>query len=165
MSEDSNSILDSIKKLLGMTPDYDAFDTDIIIYINSAFSTLRQICDAPKFSITDKTDGWDDFMVDMSEVAEVKTYIYLKVRSIFDPPTTSFQGTALQAMITEHEARLNYKELIFNPRAYDRDDPIPDLTDGVFGEITPGVVSALTDAIVGPYDTEASKAYEQGKQS
>jgi len=103
-----DSILTSIKKLLGMTEDYEAFDTDIIMYINSAFSTLNQLGVGPKegFVIEDETAVWSDFLGDKINLETVKTYIYLKVRIMFDPPTSSAVLDATERMIKEHEFRL-----------------------------------------------------------
>lgn len=109
------SILTSIKKLLGIDEAYEAFDTDIIIHINSIFSVLNQLGVGPKetFSITDKTQTWDEFMKtwedgsDRIDMGMVKTYVYLKVRMIFDPPTNSSAMDAFNAQAAELEWRLN----------------------------------------------------------
>lgn len=104
-----DSILNTTKKILGIAPDYDAFDTDIIIHINSVFSTLNQLGLGPDegFMIEDETDGWGDFLLDDMRLNAVKTYTYLRVRVLFDPPTTGFTLTALQEQIKELEWRLN----------------------------------------------------------
>lgn len=104
-----DSILNNTKKILGIAPDYDAFDTDIIIHINSVFSTLNQLGLGPDegFMIEDETDGWGDFLLDDMRLNSIKTYVYLRVRVLFDPPTTGFTLTALQEQIKEHEWRLN----------------------------------------------------------
>ena len=102
------SILTSIKKLLGITEDYTHFDTDIIMHINAVFMVLNQLGVGPSeiFSITDKSATWHDFIPDDNRVSLVKSYMYLKVRMMFDPPS----GSAMEAasrLIDEYESRLN----------------------------------------------------------
>lgn len=104
------SILTSIKKLLGITEDYTHFDTDIIIHINSVFMILNQLGIGPAngFSISDKFATWTDFLPEDNENFEaVKTYIHLKVKLIFDPPMSSAVMEAMKQMISELEWRLN----------------------------------------------------------
>lgn len=103
------SILKSIKKLLGVPEEYDVFDTDITIHINSAFSTLNQLGVGPSegFSIEDDTETWGMFLGDNTQINSVKTYVYIKVRLLFDPPTTSFAIDALKKQAEELEWRLN----------------------------------------------------------
>lgn len=102
------SILTSIKKLLGIDEAYEAFDTDIIIHINSIFSVLNQLGVGPKtaFCITGKDETWDDFEHPQTNIDYIKDYIYLKVRLIFDPPTNSSAMEAFQAQAAELEWRL-----------------------------------------------------------
>lgn len=103
------SILTSIKKLLGITEEYEQFDTDIIIHINSVFMILNQLGVGPSdgFSIKDKSATWSDFMSeDDSRFASVKSYMYLKVRLLFDPPSSSV-ADSMKQMINEYEWRLN----------------------------------------------------------
>jgi hypothetical protein len=104
-----DSILDSIKKPLGLPLDDDAFDTDVIMHINSIFFNLNQLGVGPTdcFSIQDKTSLWSDFLGDAKNLEAVKTYIYLKVRLLFDPPTSSFVVDSITKQITEYEWRLN----------------------------------------------------------
>lgn len=104
------SILTSIKKLLGITEDYEYFDEDIKIHINSVFATLHQLGVGPKeqaFKITGKLETWDMFMQEEKNIDSVKTYIYLKVRLLFDPPTNSSAAEAFKAQADEYEWRLN----------------------------------------------------------
>lgn len=106
----NNSILNDIKKLLGIMESYEHFDVDIIIHINTAFSTLTQLGVGPSdgFSITNKTETWADFIGDdYLKFQSVKTYIYLKVRMIFDPPSNSSATEAIKSTISELEWRLN----------------------------------------------------------
>lgn len=104
-----DSILTSIKKLLGITADYTHFDTDIIIHINSVFSILTQLGVGPAagFSISDDTAVWSDYLQDNAVIEMVKTYVYLKVKLIFDPPANSFVVTSMEKTISELEWRLN----------------------------------------------------------
>lgn len=104
------SILQSIKKLLGMTEDYAAFDADIIIHINSVFMILNQLGVGPTngFSISDENTVWSDYLPEDNKNFEaVKTYIYLKTRMVFDPPMSSAVMEAMKQMISELEWRLN----------------------------------------------------------
>lgn len=105
------SILTSIKKLLGIAEDYEHFDSDIIIHINSVFMTLNQIGIGPEsgFSINDKFKTWNDY-VDISTNVDfnaIKTYIYLKVKLLFDPPMSSIVTESINRMISELEFRIN----------------------------------------------------------
>lgn len=101
------SILTSIKKMLGITEDYECFDMDIIIHINSAFAALTQIGVGPSdgFSINDESAIWDDYsrerIVDL-----VKPYVYMKVRLAFDPPSSSIVLEAIERSIKEYEFRI-----------------------------------------------------------
>lgn len=104
-----DSILTSIKKLLGIAEDYTHFDTDIIIHINSVFLTLSQLGVGQKenFFIEDKSSSWTDFMEDCAVLNTVKTYIYLKVKMLFDPPASSAAMESFNRIINEYEFRLN----------------------------------------------------------
>lgn len=107
-----DSILTSIKKLLGIEENYTHFDVDIIIFINSVFSKLEQIGIGPigGFRIYDKTSVWDDYESDIT-YDMLKSYVYLNVKRLFDPP----QGTSSNAFdreIDELTWRLNIKEKI-----------------------------------------------------
>ena len=104
-----DSILTSIKKLLGPEEIYEHFDADIIMHINSAFSTLTQLGVVPEegFVIKDKTAIWTDFIQDDKRLEFVKTYIYLKVKLVFDPPLSSSVLDAMNRQINELEWRLN----------------------------------------------------------
>lgn len=105
----SDSILDSIKKLLGMTADYTNFDTDIVIHINSVFMILNQLGVGPSecFKIADDLSTWEDFMEGSEDIDAVKSFIYLKVKSLFDPPISSAVVEANKEAIKELEWRLN----------------------------------------------------------
>ena len=103
------SILTSIKKLLGITEEYDQFDPDIIMHINSVFMILTQLGVGPAegFSIEDDTAVWTDFIQDVKKLEAVKTYIYLKVKLLFDPPLSSAVIESMNRLINELEWRLN----------------------------------------------------------
>lgn len=103
------SILTSIKKLLGITEEYDQFDPDIIMHINSVFMILTQLGVGPSegFFIEDDTAVWTDFIQDVKKLESVKTYIYLKVKLAFDPPLSSAVIESMNRLINELEWRLN----------------------------------------------------------
>lgn len=103
------SILISIKKLLGIAKEYNNFDTDIIIHINTAFLNLNQLGVGPSegFRIKDDKTTWNMFLNDSEKFDAVKTYIYLKVKLVFDPPLNSAVLEATKQSITELEWRLN----------------------------------------------------------
>lgn len=102
-----SSILTNIKKLIGITEDYEAFDTDIIIFINGALMALSQLGACPYgFSITGKDEIWENLGVPINSLEAIKTYIYLKVRLAFDPPTNSFVIDSMNSQIRELEWRI-----------------------------------------------------------
>lgn len=105
----TESILNTIKQMVGIEQDYDAFDMDLVVDINSAFYSLRQLGVGPTegFTISDNVAKWSDFVEDKSLLGLVKTYIYLKVRMLFDPPTNSFLTSSIEKQISEYEWRLN----------------------------------------------------------
>ena len=104
-----NSILQSIKKMLGIAADYTHFDAELINHINSAFSTLTQLGVGPTegFFITGSTEIWDDFLQDNIKLESVKSYVHLKVKLLFDPPLNSAIITSYENQIREYEWRLN----------------------------------------------------------
>lgn len=109
----SNSILTSTKKILGLAESYKEFDLDIIMHINSVFSTLHQLGIGPAlgFEIEDDGDEWDDFVSDDLPLNNVKSYVFLRVKLLFDPPSTSYHLTAMENQIRELEWRMNvYRE-------------------------------------------------------
>ena len=104
----NESILTSIKKMLGIADDYRVFDTDIIVLINSAFMTLNQLNVGPKegFSIWDYTKRWGDYLDDRLMLNAVQEYIYMKVKMVFDPPGNSYVMDAMKERCAEYEQRL-----------------------------------------------------------
>lgn len=105
---DMESILDSVKSHIGIATEETHFDFDIIIHINSVFSILHQMGVGPEktFTITDNKAIWDDF-TDDDNFNEVKTYMYLKVKMIFDPPSSTSVMEAYKRQIDELEWRLS----------------------------------------------------------
>lgn len=106
-----DSILNSIKKLIGLSEDYTPFDTDLIIHINSTFSQLQQLQVGPEagYSITDASNTWDEFIpIDDPRFNMVKSYMYIKVRLLFDQSSlTSGSADALNKEADKIEWRLN----------------------------------------------------------
>lgn len=103
------SILTSIKKLLGPSGDYEYFDTDIIIHINTALMDLNRLGVGPAegFSIKDDTAKWTDFVEDISKIEGIKTYVYISVKLVFDPPTNSSHLASLERTRDKLEWTLN----------------------------------------------------------
>lgn len=103
-----NSILNSTKEILGLKADYTPFDLAVITHINSAFSILAQLGVGPVggYTIEDNSDAWADLDLPQNQLNMVRTYIFLKVRMLFDVPATSFMIEALANQIREHEWRL-----------------------------------------------------------
>lgn len=113
-----DSILTSIKQQLGIVEDYDAFDNELIIHINSVLRILNQMgVGKTGFNISDSSSTWSDFLgAYENELSDVKTYVYLKVRTIWDPPTVGSHVTAMENMIKELEWRINVQ---IDPLDYD----------------------------------------------
>lgn len=105
-----DSILTSIKKLLGLGEEYVVYDNDLIIHINAVFAILRQLGVGPGegFKITSDSETWNDFLGESTLYEEVKAYMYLKVRLIFDPPINGSVTEAYKEQIKEYECRMNY---------------------------------------------------------
>jgi hypothetical protein len=107
--EISESILTSIKKLLGIDENYTHFDADIVMHINSVFSILTQMGVGPAngFSISGKDETWSAFITDKPNIFSlVKSYVYMKVRLLFDPPLSSAAIESINRQISEFEWRL-----------------------------------------------------------
>lgn len=104
----TSSILNDVKHVLGVQPSVDAFDTDIVMHINSTFSVLTQLGVGPEtgFEIADETQTWDQFVTG-PRLNWVKTFMFLNVKLIFDPPQTGFAIAAIERQIKELEFRLN----------------------------------------------------------
>lgn len=105
-----DSILNSVKKLLGIDADYKVFDEDILIGINSALMTCMQLGVGPDngFSVVDDSQKWSDFLGDnLIQLQAVKQYVYLKTRLVFDPPESSAVASSMDNTAKEIEWRLN----------------------------------------------------------
>lgn len=103
----NESILTSIKKLLGITEEYTHFDADIIMDINSVLMILMQLGIGPTngFSISDDSAVWSDFLSDATYFESVKSYVYMKVKLIFDPPQSGTVIGSMEKLISEFEWR------------------------------------------------------------
>lgn len=108
-SSDSASILESIKKLLGISPSDDGFDQEIKDLINAEFLTLHQLGVGPEkgFSIGGHDESWDDFTDNLHLQDAVRQFVYLRVRLVFDPPASTTVSEAINNRISELEFRLN----------------------------------------------------------
>lgn len=100
-----DSILISVKKLLGIDPDYHAFDADLILHINSVFFIMAQMGIGQKFVIYDESDSWSAYLEGRDDLEAVKSYMYAKVRQMFDPPVGAV-AEALNNTVKELEWRL-----------------------------------------------------------
>lgn len=104
-----NSILTSIKKLLGITESCTDFDTDIIMHINTVLMTLNQLgVGTESFQIEDKNAVWSEF-IESDKLAATKSYVHLRVKLLFDPPLNSAIIEAIKESIRELEWRLNVR--------------------------------------------------------
>lgn len=103
-----NSILLSIKDAASVSPEENTFDQELILHINSVFMILRQLGVGPEtpFFIEDGTATWQDFVDDDSILPMIRSYVTLKVREMFDPPTSSTLAEAIKNTISEYEWRL-----------------------------------------------------------
>ena len=107
-SEISDSILLSIKKSLNIPPEETAFDVDLVMHINSCFSELNQLGVGTEdaFYIEDATSSWAEFTEDDPTLNMVKSWMFLDVRLMFDPPTASVLSS-MERKRDEYEWRLN----------------------------------------------------------
>lgn len=113
-----NSILETVKKMLGIFDSDNAFDQDLIVYINSAFTKLWQL-GIPKdkqFVITGKNEKWKDINYNNPNIEDIITYIFLNVKYLFDPPTSSFVLDSIKESIKEFEWRINMTAEVDNPK-------------------------------------------------
>ena len=119
-----DSILTSIKKLLGITEEYEHFDADLIMHINSVFMVLAQIGVGPPtgFMIKDDSAIWADFVPEEPVLEAVKSFVYLKVRLLFDPPLNSSVIESMNRQISEYEWRLNIVAESLNSESSDTND-------------------------------------------
>lgn len=111
-----DSILNSIKGLLGISLEETHFDNELILHINSALMTVNQIgVGEEPFSITSASDVWDSVIGTNTNLEGVKMYVYLKVRLIFDPPTSAFVLDSIERQISQLECRINVQVEKFIP--------------------------------------------------
>lgn len=105
----TDSILDSTKKMLGLDPDYTPFDLDVITHINSVFAVLTQLGVGPTqgFTIEDSSKTWTEYLGGNKLLSTIRSYVYLRVRLLFDPPSAGFVLTAIENQIKELEWRIN----------------------------------------------------------
>ena len=105
----SESILDTMKEMLGIDAGVTAFDTEITIHLNSAFMALTQLGAGPSsgFSVADKTTKWSDYLGTEKNLEAVKSYLFLKVKIVFDPPERAAVMDAYKSQISELEFRIN----------------------------------------------------------
>lgn len=103
------SVLTSIKKLLGISEEDTSFDVDLIMHINSVFSILNQLGVGPPegYAIQDKNNTWNEFIIDDTKLNFVKSFMHLKVKLLFDPPLSSSVMESMKQMISELEWRLS----------------------------------------------------------
>ena len=111
------SILVSIKKLLGLTDIYTPFDADIIMHINTVFMTLHQLGVGPSvgFKIEDEIAEWTDYLSDSILLEAAKSYVYMKVKLMFDPPSSSFVIESYKTLCSELEWRLTEQVMLTAP--------------------------------------------------
>lgn len=129
-----DSILTSVKKNLGYEEADTSFDPDILMFTNTTLATLNQIGVGPEngFRIEDKTATWDNLLGSSDpRLNFVQTYVYMKVRLIFDPPATSFAIKAMEDLVREQEVRIyllreSDKWIASNPALPDEDDIVLD---------------------------------------
>lgn len=105
----ATSILTNVKKIVGLAEADTSFDSDIIMHTNAVLSVLTQLGIGPEdgYSIEDATPTWEDFLGGDKRLNMVKTYVYLRVRLLFDPPATSFVIESLNKQIQELEVRMS----------------------------------------------------------
>ncbi len=106
-----DSILNSVKSPMSLSLDDTVFDDELIIHINSVFYILKQLGVGPEegYSIEDSTNTWDEFTNDQALVSILRVYFYLKVRLLFDPPSSSALMSAMQEQANEYEWRIHIK--------------------------------------------------------
>lgn len=107
--DNNANILNTVKRAVGIVENYTPFDMQLLLHINSCFTILNQLGIGPKnLFIADESSSWSDFLVEDSANLElVKSYIYLKVKLLFDPPSSSFVQESMQKQIQEYEWRMN----------------------------------------------------------
>lgn len=122
------SILDSVKKVLNVASGDTSFDEDILMHINTVFSTLNQLGIGPDvgFMIEDNTAEWSDFLEGDLRLNNIKSYMYLRCRLLFDPPTIGYQMDSMKEQVSEFAWRINVQR-----EGIAWTDPDPDPNDVV----------------------------------
>ena len=120
----TDSILQSIKKLLGIDATYTAFDVDVVMHINTAIATLADMGVGPEegFEVVDESQTWEDYLDGDLRSNRIRTYIYLTVRRVFDPPGTGFLSTSIDNQIKELETRIHWQR--------EESVPLEEITNG-----------------------------------
>ena len=124
-----DSILNSVKASIGVNPDDDVFDQELIMLINTVLMTLQQIGVGPQdelFHIEDDSKTWSDYLEEPTELPMVKNYIAIRVRLIFDPPQSSSLDQALRQEIAEYEWRMNLKVDDYHAKYSDEESEVTD---------------------------------------
>lgn len=149
-----DSILDSVKKVLGFSPDYTAFDLDITMFINASFGPLQQlgIGSASGFVIQDNTTLWSQYVANLSYLGMVKSFIFMMVKLAFDPPQTSFGIDAIKDQLKELAWRINVAIETATPPP----DPFMAEIDDIF---VPIVVQLVFQSLVTPDALEGTMFY------
>lgn len=128
------SILSDTKKTLGLEDDYTPFDSELVLHINSALSDLNQLGVGPEagFEITGKDEGWELFLENDPRLNSVKSYLYLRCRLLFDPPSNSAVLMSIEKMLERAEWRINHaREEIAHPPVVET----PVLSPDLFGDL------------------------------
>lgn len=110
MTDEKDSILLSVKKMLGITGDYNYFDNDIIMHINTVISILKQMGLKTDLVVANEKQTWRKLYGDDDIYGFIKTFVYLRVKLLFDPPASSSVSDAINRQIQELEWRI-YSEL------------------------------------------------------
>lgn len=151
----TESILDSVKQVLGVDPAYTAFDPDVIMHINTSLGILRQmgVGGTAAFSISDNTALWADFFTDETVLETAKSYVYLTCRLLFDPPATSFGLDSAHKLRDELGFRLNVEAESLNP------PPAPPITGVLKTAFAPKVEFLDFASVITPNAARANVFY------
>lgn len=155
MAANPESVLDSVKQTLGFQPEYQAFDLDILLHINSAIGDLFQIggLSGPILHITDSTTLWAAITTRLEMLGMIKALIYMRVRLAFDPPASGFAISAIERQIEMLEFRINVAA------------EGPPATIPVWWDLT-GLADFYANAAVGDFgfDSASENIYVNGTQ-
>lgn len=148
MSANPDSILDSIKKALGIEPEIEAFDLEIVMFTNSVFGSLQQLGVGPDsgFLISDNTTLWAAYTARTDYLGMIKTYMCMKVRLLFDPPATSYAISAIESQTQQLEWRINVMA---------ESTPAPDVPASTWWDLT-GLSDFPDGSVTGDYGIDTS---------